>query len=60
MCCTLAILARSAALLPNFHFLMEDIILKFVETFSDKYGIEDLKIAGFDVIFCDVINFAFK
>jgi len=50
---TPAILAQSAALPSYFHVLIaqffvnkyKDIILKFTETFSDKYGIEDLKIA---------------
>jgi len=32
--------------------------MKFIETFLDKYGIKDLKIAGFDIIFCDVMDFA--
>jgi len=29
-----------------------------IESFSDKYVIRDLKTAGFDVIFCDVMDFA--
>jgi len=33
-----------------------DIILKFNETFLDEYGAEYFKIAGFDVIFCDVMD----
>ena len=49
--------AYTTALLTSTR-LYQDIILKFVEIISDKYGIEDLKFAGFDVIFCDVMDFA--